>query len=397
MHILIIPSWYPKRPDEIRGSFFRDHALALSKYGHKVGVVYPELTSLRPPDTWQKVFRADEITTDEGMPTYRAYPINWHLLKLPYANARLWVRKGMQLFSRYVREHGKPDVLHAQSMFNGGLLAFRISRKYGIPYVITEHSSAFSRAVIGERQLKLGLVAAKSASACLAVSADFAAFLDRCYGLPENSWKYVPNIVSEMFAKQPLRDQVSSSEQTFTFCNIALLTRIKGVDVLLRAFARSFSNRPDTKLIVGGDGSERQQLEALANELGLGTQVKFLGHLSRKQVLEVMTSSDAFVLSSHYETFGVVLIEALALGKPVLATRCGGPESIVTPANGLLVEKGSVEALSEGLLHLREQASEYDAETIRSSCLERFGESAVIEQLSEIYVSAIANGNRANG
>ena len=83
-------------------------------------------------------------------------------------------------------------------------------------------------------------------------------------------------------------------------------------------------------------------LEALVQEKALTEQVTFLGSLTREQVRQEVSEADAFVLSSEYETFGVVVIEALALGKPVIATRCGGPESIVVPSVGYLVEILSV-------------------------------------------------------
>jgi len=396
MHLLLIPSWYPASANDIRGGFFREQALALRKHGYEVGVIYPELAGLRYPKTWPIALRPDEFTVDEGIPTYRSYGLDW-LPGALSASADLWIRKGMRMFDRYALENGQPDVLHAHSMFNGGLLAQRIASKYGIPYVITEHNTAFARGLIRKWQKELGTIAVRSAAARIAVSAEFAAFLDGFYDQPESSWTYVPNIVAEAFAKQPLQDRELRSGTEFTFCSVALLTKKKGIDILLRAFSRSFADRPDTKLIVGGDGEERSQLEVLTAELGLGGQVTFLGNLERKQVLDVISRSDAFVLSSHFETFGVVLVEALALGKPVLATRCGGPESIVMPSDGLLVEKGNIEALSAGLRQLRERAFEYDSEAIRSACLERFGENAVVEQLSGVYENTVTRWQQDNG
>jgi len=74
-------------------------------------------------------------------------------------------------------------------------------------------------------------------------------------------------------------------------------------------------------------------------------KVNFLGLISNDHVHAEMKSADAFVLSSHYETFGVVLIEALACGKPIIATSCGGPECIVNKKNGLLITPRDIEKL----------------------------------------------------
>lgn len=90
----------------------------------------------------------------------------------------------------------------------------------------------------------------------------------------------------------------------------------------------------------------------LVQNEGLNAQIKFLGLLGHYEVKHKIATSDALVLSSNYETFGVVIIEALALGKPVVATKCGGPESIINSEVGYLVEKNSVDSMAEGLRKL---------------------------------------------
>ena len=98
-----------------------------------------------------------------------------------------------------------------------------------------------------------------------------------------------------------------------------------------------------------------------------------------------MALSNAFVLSSEYETFGVVLVEALALGKPVIATKCGGPESIVTPEVGYLISKNSEKEMTDALLKLYQNWNKFNSLQIRQYCLENFSEKAVIGELTKIY------------
>ena len=113
------------------------------------------------------------------------------------------------------------------------------------------------------------------------------------------------------------------------------------------------------KLKIGGKGPEEAKLHQLAADLNLGGSVEFLGGLKNEEVLKLMYESDAFVLASRIETFGVVFIEALAQGLPVVATRCGGPESIVTPANGLLIDTENQQALTEALIALHDNHRQY--------------------------------------
>jgi len=138
-----------------------------------------------------------------------------------------------------------------------------------------------------------------------------------------------------------------------------------------------------------GDGPERSKLQALAVELDIEKSVKFTGLLSRQEVLTTIANADAFVLSSRYETFGVVVIEALALGKPVIATRCGGPESIVRQEDGILVPVDDIGALAAAMEKIIKNQEEYDPIEIRKACINRYSESAIAEKLIKIYSSVI--------
>ncbi len=102
-----------------------------------------------------------------------------------------------------------------------------------------------------------------------------------------------------------------------------------------------------------------------------------------------MRRSDAFVLASRHETFGVVFIEALSQGLPVIATRCGGPNSTVTPENGLLVPTENIGALAGALVELYENRSRYNAAVLRENCLNEYGEHSVIGQIKAQYCAAL--------
>jgi len=117
--------------------------------------------------------------------------------------------------------------------------------------------------------------------------------------------------------------------------------------------ARSAHRRdhPASKLVIVGAGKERRRLCDLAGE-----GVEFTGALSRSETRRQMWSANALVLPSEFETFGVVLIEALATGIPVIATRCGGPEEIVTPAEGVLINRGDETELTRAMISIRTRA-----------------------------------------
>lgn len=388
MHILIIPSWYPAYPGDICGCFFREQALALQKHGHQVGVIDVKLRLPRSLKLLFSGFFGNFTEVDEGLLTYRFCGMDW-CRRLPQQQRRLWLHYGMKLAEHYISLHGKPDVIHAHAMLNGGLLAKAISEKYAIPFVVTEHSSAFARGLVNQQQIALARGVSSSAARRLAVSGALCKLLEHQLGGVALRWEEMPNIVSQKFIDAEL-SAPHSETGAFPFLNVAMLEENKGVHTLLSAFARVFDSDPNVTLKIGGDGVERPRLEALAGKLGVADRVLFLGMLSREQVLNEMSNASVFVLPSRYETFGVVVIEALALGKPVIATRCGGPESIIREQDGILVPADDVLALAEAMKKMRSAYASYDAAEIRAACIARYSEPVIAARLTAVYSAVLA-------
>ncbi len=387
MHVLILPSWYPDSPQDIGGSFFREQAIALKKHGCKVGVVTVQLRSLKQ---YKSVFSGSykvEFEIDQGIPTYRQHGVHW-FPRSRKLQAKVWAGYGCKLVERYIAEHGRPDIIHVHSMLNAGIVALRISQCYTIPYVVTEHSSAFVRKIFSPYQLRAASEIASHSQRCFAVSSPFADLLNECLVESISRWEVIPNIVHHSFFAKPLR---TTNSNTFGFIVVCGFNFNKRVDLLIQAFAKGFKGNNAVHLHIGGDGKERQALERLVKNLGVVEQVRFLGKLSREQVLDEISATDAFVLSSQHETFGVVLIEALALGKPVIATRCGGPEDIVTERDGLLVPVDDVDALADAMQVLYANRADYHADSLRrQSCRERFSEEVVAQRLLNIYTEVLS-------
>lgn len=382
MHVLIIPSWYPETPEDVDGIFFRLQAQALQRSGLKIGVTAPVFRSMRgKPASVVNGGYGIRSYTEENIPTY-VYKSMYFFPRLPYLDRYRWVGAGWKLFKRYVRDHGTPDIIHAHSMNHAGILAQQIHAKTGIPFVLTEHSSTYARKLIRNWQRPAMLRSAQQCSARIAVSKDFCRLLETEYGGLD--WQYIPNSLSPAFIR-PVDLANKPKNADFTFCSVAHLNYNKGFDILLPAFAEALKIHPDLKLKIGGTGLIASQLHNLAAELGLENSVEFLGGLQNDQVLDLMFRSDAFVLASRNETFGVVFIEALSQGLPVAATRCGGPQTIINENNGILVPVGDVQALAGALVSLYENRGRYDAQTLRADCLSEFGEEAVVRQITAVY------------
>jgi glycosyltransferase involved in cell wall biosynthesis len=165
-------------------------------------------------------------------------------------------------------------------------------------------------------------------------------------------WGVAPERVSVLPNPAPaVADAPSGNGSGLAFAG--RLTPQKSLEVALEALART----DGVELVVAGDGPEREALEARAAALGLGDRVRFVGPKSRAEVLALFRDSAATVLSSSWENFPHTVVESLAVGTPVIATRTGGVAEVVEDGrNGLLVESGDVEALAAAIRRYFEDA-----------------------------------------
>jgi glycosyltransferase involved in cell wall biosynthesis len=164
----------------------------------------------------------------------------------------------------------------------------------------------------------------------------------------------------------------------------------KGHDVLLRAFRRALDGGLEGTLTLIGDGPERPALEQLAGELGVDHRVTFTGTLLGSDVPVAFAGADAFVLPSRDEGFGVALVEAMATGLPVVATRSGGPEDIVSGDDGLLVSPGDPDELAEAILAISSRLHDYDGASIARRTAERYSAEAVGGRLVRLYTEVLS-------
>ncbi|WP_281974575.1 glycosyltransferase family 4 protein [Halobacillus litoralis] len=378
MHVLIVPSWYPVRDNPIRGVFFKEQALALQKNGFKVTVAFPEIWSIKSIGK-NKETKGFHLNVEDGIRTYRYKSYNY-FPRVPHVQGRLYLNFLRKLYNHVVENEGKPDIIHAHSALWGGWAATKISEKSHIPLLITEHSSAYDRDMIKPYQEKYINYTFNISRKVIVVGPSLERQIQKYVN--KEKIKLIPNIVNIDNFKI---GTIKKNTKRFRFLSIGFLSYNKGMDVLLKSFARAFKNKEEVELIIGGDGEEFENLISLAKELGIFQQVRFLGRLTREEVYAEMHKCDAFVLASRFETFGVVFIEALACGKPIISTKSGGPEIIVNKSNGVLVEKENTHELAIALKDIYKNNKNYSPSLIRKKCEEAFSEKAIVDQIARIY------------
>ena len=181
---------------------------------------------------------------------------------------------------------------------------------------------------------------------------------------------------------------------TFNFINIAFYRKNKNQNILIKAFSKSFRNKENIKLTIVGSGPEYDNLNELILNLGMQKQIILYGEANREEVRELLQTSDAFILSSEYETFGVVVIEAMACGLPVISTKCGGPESIIQDDKVGILTEINEDSLSSALTFMYNNIENYDSKYIRKYVEDNFSEEAVYLQIQNIYKDVLHNRKR---
>jgi glycosyltransferase involved in cell wall biosynthesis len=396
MNIFIIPSWYPSSSCPLSGVFTNEQVRAIAELSNDVRVIVSlwghddSYLDTRRPWVWPRRIlwglkqQRNRITLRNGVHEVFNPQITWSV-RLPFGGARQIIDVNRRNFVLAQEKFGPIDLIHAHVSYPAGYVAALLAKEFGLPYVITEHMSPFPFPPLMKNGQPIREIrhAFEHAAASIAVSPSLAKRV-ASFGYPMP--RVVPNMVDERsFA---LGEPKSEKIVFFTLCGI---TEQKGVDHLLEAIALWNPPSDSYEFRIGGVGPKRKHYQAMANALGLGDHVKWLGAVSRDDAPELFRQCHIYVMPSRHETFGVVYAEAIACGKPIIATRCGGPEFIVNDGNGLLVDVGDVSALSQAMQKLATNWAHYNSGSIRRNFEKRFSRHAVVSQLREVYDEVVRN------
>jgi len=384
MNILIIPSFLFTKEEPALGSFVFEQASALQKAGNRVTILYCDTYSVKEWDRWRN-YREEACSVKDGVTVIRKKRFCPAKHDSGFKGVKkIFAREIRALYRKYLSD-AQVDVIHAHCCAWAGYAAMELSEETGIPYVITEHSSLYglSAEKIKGRDRQDITEAFRNARQVICVSAG----LQRDIRPYCEESRILGNVVDcDLF--RICREQTGETGPVFlTVCSMAHGKRlqVKGIDLLLEAFARVVKACPEARLRIGGGGPGQEVLKQWITEKGLSDYVTLLDSLPREEVAREMNRCHVFVLPSRYETFGVVYAEALACGIPVIGTATGGPDAFVIQHNGILTEVGDVEQLTRAMLHMAENRRQYPPEALRQAVVDQFSMEAVARQLMEIY------------
>ena len=228
----------------------------------------------------------------------------------------------------------------------------------------------------------------QSAELLLTVSPQLGENIQRALGIKIPHLRTMPNPIPEDFFIRPSSAYSKVKEFArgrFIFAGWTNWRRdIKRLDTALSAFEKVHTQVSETCLVIAGPVPVWAQ--KMADDLEISSSVLFLGPVNRKEIKLLSYECDCCILTSDHETFGLPIIEAMAAGKPVVATKCGGPESIIVDAAyGRLVDRSDAEEFAKAMLEITQDYNTFNSSGIQNYCKETYGEITMIEKWKGIY------------
>lgn len=363
MYVLIMSYGYPTTDFPLNGIFQFDQAKALAQAGCKVVMACIDLRSVRRKRKWgYEKFDRDGVTIAcVNMPIGPFPKICNFIGKVTFS----W------LFKKICKELGIPHIVHAHFSVTAYAAT---ATKLPCPFVVTEHGSSIIQEPIDPLAKKMAAASYGKADQVLSVSTSLGKQIQSKFHVTPI---VVPNVV-DVTHFQYIQHEIHER-----WISVGSLLHGKAMDVTIHAFVEYLICFPNARLTIVGDGPERSALQTLIDELGLTEKVFLAGQCDRSKTGELMANSDYFVLASRFETFGVVYIEALASGLPIVGTQCGGPIDFIDETNGILVTVDDINALKDAMVQVSQ--NKYNRAEISKQAVERFSPKAISTTLMKIY------------
>ena len=431
--VLVVASWFPSVEDPTAGRFVADQAEALATSGLATPLVI-SFDAARLSGGARSRTQQEQAVLRHALPGVRqgsmpfvrpAWGVQPHV-----PVARFWVAEGrthatgvdhaalhreapLRAFAdRLLTELAglldapsgsvRRGVVHAHTAYPDGAAAAVLADRLGWPLFVTEHASFVER-IISQPivRARYAEVLAR-AEAVFAVSEMLGGELRAAF--PEHADRIVvlPNAVPIELFRPVSADARRPDELLF----VGYRKETKGIENLLRAVALAHARRPSITLRLIGrslDAATEARWQALAAELGIAAIVAFDEPADRAGIAGAMARASLFVHPSPRETFGVVAVEALATGLPIVATDSGGVTEILGPEPGrfgALVPVDDPRALAEAIVETLERRASFDPAELRAAVERRFGAHFVTERIVDAYREALAestsSGRRVN-
>jgi len=398
MKALIISHMYPSSFNEVYGIFVHELAKALAKQNIEVCVVSPVPWVSFPinyfSSKWIAYSKIPYKAEIEGIcvyyPRYFAFP---HSVLFDSSGVRMY--KGIKRAVGDIYNNFEFDLIHANVALPDGYAAMRLSKVYKKPFLVTIHGQDLQQTIFRDERCKKHVEDVINCSnRAVVVSNKLEEIAKKELKIHEEKISVIPNGVNDdTICTESLNFKQKYKGKKIVL-SVSSLIKSKGIDLNIKAIAQLIKEHPNLIYLIVGDGAERKRLENLVYTLGIQDYIKFFGQLPHQVVMEYMSICDIFSLPSWNEAFGVVYVEAMAYGKPVIGCEGEGINGIIVHGrNGMLVKPRNVDSIVEAIDYLLSHPEEANAmgERAQKLVLENYTWKKVADKTITIYKEILNN------
>ncbi len=373
--ILLLPSWYPSKIHATNGIFIRRFAEAMSEHVD-LKVLYAVSSSSSDKIEFERI----QQNGFEEIIVY--YPKVKSGLFSSIQKLNSFFKAYFFGFNEIKNEGFKPDLVHVQVAMNAGLFAIELKKQKNIPFIITEHWSGY----LPEDGRYKGFIIKNfthrvfaNASSTVTVSKVLGNSLVKHKLI--KGFSVIPNSVQTDVFK-PNETQKTPEG----FIHISNFAKEKQVGKIIASFQKLLESGVNTKLLLVGDGDEKEMLQARCNSNPiLKTTVEFLPFQTPEQLNDLINRCYSLVLFSLFETMSIVMAETWACGKPVIVPAVGGIPEYFNSDLGIMIETGNENQLLAAMKSMISNHTDFKPEAIRKHALNKFSIEKICAAYLEIY------------
>lgn len=385
--VLVISHMYPRASHPAGGIFVHEQVKKLRELGVDARVITGDpfwINTLNPLKilgglrSWWRA-PAMDWSMQDGVPVIN-FPYIVSSSFLPYqAHVYTYSIAALRCVQQ-IQHSWNFQLIHSHTAYLDGTAGSKISHEYGIPFIITEHTGPFctlTRTSFLKRKTEKAL---NLAALIIAVSQSLLNDIKKEINLRKTGL-VVPNVVDvNLFVDNERRPDSNGVKALW----VGHFVPVKRVDLLIRAVKLVKDRIPNFVLTLVGSGELESDLRHLVNDLGLEGNINFAGPSDRKNLPRHYSANDFLIISSASETFGVVAIEAMSCGIPVLSTNCGGPAEIVANPDVGMVVGMEISDLADGIVQMAKN-NNFQKDKIRKYAVENYSGTIIAKNLMNIY------------
>ena len=376
------------------GVYTANVATSLKKLGHEVKVIFP--TNKRVDSGFYGYgvrpvyFSGDDDSVEEealqfNFPCFTTHPMSYNTFYELSPEEENEYRVAFRNAIKEEVEAFHPDVIHCGHIW----VLSAIASEFDLPLVITAHGTDLIGYQESERFRKDATLAAKKAKKIITISEKNKKLVEECFPFAKDKVVLIPNgydagrfYLENCSREEVLRELGIDEQFEKIVCFAGKFAHFKGIDILLNA-AKEYED-DKTCTLLAGSGELFGEMQELAKRLNL-RHVKFLGNQTHDVLRKIYNIADVSLAPSRNEPFGLVVVEAMACGAPVIGTNDGGIKDIITDETGILIDPEDSKGLASAILNVLSGKKQFDRKKVAEYAINHYSNDNFIQDLVEVY------------